>query len=883
MQERTALTSLALVMLLVSFGSAQMTPAGGPAPTLPLFGTPLPVPAAAPKEFEDFDKVIADSEKFEGVFRLYKKKERLFLEIDSSQFDKPYLFLMAIARGIGTGEVLGGMTWGMGDDWLIAFRRVGDRVHLVRKNTRFRAQSGSPAAEAVKLAYTDSVLASFKIESIRGGKVLIDFSEFLFTDVPDLAAVLRGRLGGYYRFDRSKSSLGKIKDFPLNAEIQIAASYSSEGFRDLDTVPDSRNVTLTLHYSISALPETGYKPRLGDDRVGYFVTAQKDFSRPTDETAFVRYVNRWHLEKADPKADKSPPKHAIIFYVEKTVPYQYRRYVREGNLEWNKAYEKVGFVDAIEVRTQPDDADWDPEDVRYNTFRWITASAGFAMGPSRVNPLTGQIFDADIIFDADMIRYWQMEWDNFQTPDPKGLGWNDRAGIGTCQLSKGRMQDLAFGATALLVRDPAAKGKLPEELIGQAIKETVMHEVGHTLGLRHNFKASTLHKPDDLHDPAKTRDKGLAGSVMDYNPVNIAPKGGKQGDYYSTTLGPYDFWAIEYGYKPLGGDPESESASLRQIAGRSAEPELAYATDEDTRGLDPDPFTNRWDMGSDPLAYAKRQADLVEELWSGKLVDRAAASGKGYQRVRQTFGVLLKQYQNSLDLAARYVGGQEFRRDHKGDPNGRLPFAVVPVAKQREALAFLRERAFADRAFNFAPELLNSLAPERWYHWGVYEPGRIDFPVHSQVLSVQTQALRRLFHSVTLSRILDNERKCPATEDCLTLPEVFREVGDAIWSELAIKTDQKPTTNRQPLVSSFRRGLQREHLKALMELTLRSSSAPEDARTLATSNLKQLDRRIDQVLKTHGDKLDEYTRAHLEDSQTRIQKALQASFQQTPG
>jgi hypothetical protein len=902
---RLALAAFALVLSSTFLVQGQDTP-GTPDPTRAFPAAPISpqtpsgvpgVPQAplAVKDFEDFDKLTADSEKSEGLFKLYRKKERLYLEIEPGQFDKSYLFLISIARGIGTGFVLGGMTWQTDDDWLLSFRRVGDRVHIVRRNIRFTAQPGSPAAEAVHLAYSDSVLASLRIASVRAarGSVLVDFSEFLLTDIGEIASALRMSLGGSYRIDPFRSSLGKAKSFPINTEMQVNAVYATDQSRPLDTVPDSRSITVTVHYSLTALPETGYRPRLADDRVGYFVTARKDFSKPHDETAFVRYINRWHLEKRDPSAASSPVKRPIIFWIERTVPYQYRKYVKEGILEWNKAFEKLGYEDAVQVRNQEDDPEFDPEDARYSTFRWITASAGFAMGPSRVNPLTGQIFDADIIFDADFIRIWQQEWDTYHDRQPKAeQGWNQRtlpmSRCGCCDLLQGRTLDLAFGATVLGLRDAAPGGKIPEELIGQGIKETVMHEVGHTLGLRHNFKGSTLWELADLNDTSKTRTQGLVSSVMDYNPVNIAPKGTKQGDFYSTTLGPYDYFAIEYGYKPVpsSASPEAELTELKKIASRSTQPELAYASDEDTRedfygrSTDPDPFSNRWDLGKDPIAYAKQQADIIEELWRGKLIERTVQEGKGYQRVQQTFSVLLMQYAKSLDYAARFVGGQEFSRNYKGDPNARLPFAVASVAKQREALEFLKQRAFSDKAFDFSPELLNSLAPERWLHWGVREPSRIDYPIHDRVLRVQSLALGRLYGPLTLARVLDNERKCKPGENCVTLPEVFRETTQAIWSELDMRPDTKPGTDLEPLISSFRRGLQREHVKSLINIALRPApGTPEDARTLAWFNLKRLDRRIDDLLKKQDKKLDEYTRAHLEESQARIRKALEASFQ----
>lgn len=880
-----------LLLVVVAAGEPPTNPGNSSiSPTPPAGQAPGQQPGGSPSPYEDFDKVVSDAARFEGVFRLYLKKDRLLLEIEQKHFDKNYLLACAIKRGIGTGFALGGMTL---DERLIAFRRVGDKVHLVHRNTRFRAQPGTPAAEAVKNAFTDSVLAALRIISARpSGSVLVDITDVLMADLFEVRGLLASASqGGFYRLDPSRSSFGKIKNFPMNAEIELNATFASDGGRGIYTVPDPRSVSLTLQYSLCALPETGYRPRLADDRVGYFLTVVKDFSRPNDETAFVRYINRWHLEKADPNARLSPPKKPIIFWIEKTVPYEYRKYVREGILEWNKAFEKIGFVDAIEVRMQPDDEDWDPEDVRYSTFRWITpSSGGFAIGPSRVNPLTGQIFDADILFDADFIRAWQFEYDLFHEDKAAlAVGWNDHAPdrCRCCMLSTGRGLDIAFGSAAIFLRDQAPGHKVPEELIGQGLKEVVMHEVGHTLGLRHNFKASTLWKMEELHDTSKTREKGLSSSVMDYNPVNIAPKGVKQGDYFSTTIGPYDYWAIEYGYKPISApNPEGERAELNKIASRSGERELAYATDEDTRSdqfgrsWDPDPLVNRFDFGSEPLDYAKHQAALIEEMFRGKLVEKLVQEGQGYQRVRRVFGALIGQYGRSLDYAARYVGGVEFHRSHKGDPNARPPFTVTPPDKQREALQFVTERAFSDKAFQFSPELLNSLAADRWDHWGTRTSEQsIEYPLHRIVLQTQTRLLDRLYDPRTLTRVLDNERRCP-DDNCLTLPDVFNTTTSAIWSELDLKELPQGASNRSPVISSFRRGLQREHVKALIRILLNPPDGmPEDARTLAWAKLRKLEGDISQFL-TRFPNVDEYTQAHLTESATRIKKALEAAYTQ---
>ena len=381
-----------------------------------------------------------------------------------------------------------------------------------------------------------------------------------------------------------------MKGFRDNVELEVAAVYASSGHMEFDTVPDSRGISINIHYSISQLPETGYQPRMADDRVGYFLTAVKDFSLKGDTDRFVRYINRWDLQKADSAAEVSPPKKPVVFWLERTVPFQYRAAIREGIEEWNKAFEKAGFSNAIEVRQQSDSADWDPEDVNYNTFRWITAGAGFAMGPSRVNPMTGQILDADIIFDSDFVQFWKREYETFTPATIAGMtgGPLDIAEFEAklnqvpsalrhhfmcrCELHHGMSRELALGATVAMAKSagPVSTKEL-DKLILQGLKEVTMHEVGHTLGLRHNFKASTMLTLAEMNDTAKTRETGMVGSVMDYSPVNLMPKGQPQGNYYTHTLGPYDTWAIEYGYKPFSGGTDAEVAELKKIAARSGE------------------------------------------------------------------------------------------------------------------------------------------------------------------------------------------------------------------------------------------------------------------------------------------------------------------------
>jgi hypothetical protein len=839
-----------------------------------------------------YANILKDAKAVTGMWSVYQKGNNLYWEITSSDYSAEYIVLIAISRGIAHRELLGGMTWNLGDDWVWQFRKVGENVHVVRKNVRFKATPNSPESRAVASSYTDSVLFSLPVmgKGPKGGD-LVDLTQVFMSDLPQISRVLPG-----FSFSSQKSSWKAVKGFEDNMELDVAATYASSGTQELDTVPDSRGATINVHYSISKVQSTGYQPRLADDRVGYFVTAVKDFSNKSDREQFVRYINRWDLQKADSSADPSPPKKPIVFYIEKTVPFKYRKAIYDGIYEWNKAFEKAGFVNAIEVHQQLDNDDKDPEDVRYNFFRWITSNAGFAMGPSRVNPYTGQILDADIIFDADFLTQWKQEYETLSAQTIAemtggdldtlpGAGerqraiFEDRQLTGAdCALARGMTMQLAFGSAAIMAAtDPKIVEANLDKLIQQALKEVTMHEVGHTLGLRHNFKGS---KWVGLKDMNGEKNNGcLSATVMDYNPTNIVPKGWKQGDYYSTTLGPYDYWAIEYGYKPLSGGTTSELSELKKIAARSGDPALAYATDEDTRGTDPDPDTNRFDLGSDPLEFANNRLQLAQELIPG-LVDRMTKEGDDYTQARRAFNVLVAQYGQGTFFVSRYVGGLQTSRSHKGDKDAKPPITLVDAKLQRDALSLLEENVFGDKNFQFPPDLLTKLGWSNWNHWGIRETTRKDFGIHDFVLQWQERILEQILSSVTLKRMHDAELKAPTEADVLTTAELLQRLTKAIFSEVEA-TKEGDYSNRKPAISSMRRNLQRSYLRELSELALGATNAPQDCQTIAYAELTYLRQRIQSLLDNQpvASKLDAYSRAHLQESAARIEKVLDARIQ----
>lgn len=832
--------------------------------------------------------ILKDAKSFSGLMTVYQKGQNLLIEMGPAEYNSEYIVLISIARGIGQTPLLGGYSWGFGDDWVWSFRKIDDKVHLIRRNVRFRAAKGTPEATAVGNAYTDSVLFSLPIvaQGPKGGD-LVDFTPVFMSDLPQISQVLPG-----FAFARDRSNWAAVKAFRDNVELEVAATYASGGQAEIDTVADSRGVTLNVHYSISRIPQTAYQPRLADDRVGYFLTVVKDFSKQSDRDQFVRYINRWHLERPPGAGEgPTPPKQPVIFWIEKTVPFKYRAAVRDGIAEWNRAFEAAGWLNAIEVRQQPDNADWDPEDINYNTFRWITSNAGFAMGPSRVNPYTGQILDADIIFDADFLTFWKQEFETltataamgYDTASPEDETPLQRAtreflsrhpNAGHCLLRHGMSQQFAFGSAAVSAAalDPKMAAEMQERLIMQGLKEVTMHEVGHTLGLRHNFKASKWRSLRDMNDPAKAQEP-LVASVMDYSPANLVPKDWKQGDYYATRLGPYDIWAIQYGYTPFGGGTMGEVGELKKLAARSGEAALQYATDEDTTASAPDPDSNRFDLGSDPIEYAKTRAQLVTELLPG-IVDRMVKDGDDYTQARRAVSVLLSQQGQAMTFAARQVGGLQTSRSHKGDKEGRPPFAVIDPKLQRQALELVEQQVLSDKSYPLPPDLLNRLGATAWSHWGIRSTGRKDYSLHDVVLQWQDMVLGQLLSPTTLSRLHDAELRVPADQDALTTAELIERVTKAVFSEVDT-VKEGDFNNRKPAISSLRRNLQRSYLRRLSSLALGKSGAPDDCQTIAYAELSSLAARIDQMLKSNV-KLDSYSRAHLQETASRVQKVLDA-------
>lgn len=866
--------------------------------------------AGEDSSFEPWDEVLEDTEAFSGFLTLHRKRDNtVYLEIPGAMLDTDFGMTMHISRGAGVFNVHQGLP--LSGAQLMRLRRVGNRILLEHRNARFTADEGSAIRASVEGNTAHSIVAAWEIESEHDSTkhVLVDATKFLVSDYPDLAR----RLEPYYdnktpSLASERSYVERIQAFPKNVEVDARLTYQATA-RPIfggEGVPDTRSVPIGVRYSLYALPENPMPIRVADDRVGHFLDAVKDFSRDQEDDLFVQIVRRWRLEKQDPSAAMSEPVEPIVFYIDHSVPEAYRPYVRRGIEAWNGAFEQAGFRNAVVARDAPEDSTWSAEDIRYSAVRWTAAhQMGYAIGPSQSDPRTGEQLNGDVLISQSFMQGWIWNFQRLGNPgataEPQGelaamiaaRGVIDQQGLELdpwqlahkCFAEIGRAHQLGFQRAALLglgVLDP--DHEVPEAYLGDAIIDLVLHEIGHVLGLRHNFKSSSGTPADRLHDTSFTGRNGVSLSVMDYTPVNIAADPDEQGHYWNIVAGSYDRWAIQYAYSTIyeqpsdgplvtrgtpAASPEAERNGLRKIAAQATDPMHPYGTDEDN-WLGPyavDPLSSAWELGSDHIAFARSRAEIVEKILPS-IEERILDDGEGYQRLRNAVNSLLFERLNATLPLVKYVGGAYVSRDHRGDPDQRPAFAPVAPERQREAVGLILETMLAENAFEFDPELLNRLLPNRWNHWGQRPPTILQFPVLPSVAAIHGSLLSGLMTPPRLARMLDQEAVAPAGADVYTVGEMFAALTGGVWSELGRGPDARSTT-------PIRRNLQRIYTDDLSTLAL-SESVPGDASALARLELAELSSRLGRALA--GSRLDRATHAHLAEVQARVERVLEAAL-----
>jgi len=814
--------------------------------------------------------ILKDAKSIPGFFTLHQKDEKIWLEILPSQMGKPFFFSYNVPRSIGERGLYGSQ---MGSSKLVEFQKVGNQVQLIAKNTQFFAKEGTPQAQFVSESFSDSLMSSTTMVSQphpETKSILIEANSLLFTDIPGYQTRLEASFRMPFALDTRNTSFTSTKNTSALTGLEVKVHFSVSKLSappmtsspvpatsPPSATPDPRSMFVSFYYSLMPLPEP-MQTRLADERVGFFTVARTDLTTDAKFKSKTHYLKRWRLEKKDPSALVSEPKEPIVYWLDKNIPEQYRATVTAGVLEWNKAFEKAGFKNALVVKQQQATDDFNNMDARHASIRWFGgADVGFAIGPSQADPRTGEILDADIGMSDGFTRSARrILVDDLARPrGPDGE---------MCEEAETSAQELHYALDLLEARGLELDGPEAEALAKAYLKRTIMHEVGHTIGLRHNFRASTVNDLKKIHDAEFTKVNGIASSVMDYSPFNIAPKGEKQGEYVMSTIGAYDYWAVEFGYKQF--PPGQEEVGLNQILAKSSQRELQFDTDEDAGygsviGIDPN--VNRFDMGSDPLAYYKLRMKLSRELWD-RLQNMNLATGESYERLTRSFRSGFAQVANAAPLAAKYIGGVYTRRERAG--SSKPLFEPVDAAKQREALALITKDFLGADSFRFKPELIARLGTDRLER--LESQSSLQTSVASLVANVQRGILDHVYSPAVATRLVEVGMKVNDPKETLDLADVYETIQNAIWSEA--KTGQE--------TSLIRRNLQREQLRRITDVLVKPAGPwPADARSIMRENARQLAGLLEKTLTKPS--LSKTTRAHYADALDALNSTLKASMQ----
>jgi hypothetical protein len=796
-------------------------------------GSNSPSSSAAAKR-KSVQDVVKGHKRLAGLFDIYLDQEKggVHLYVRRDQIGREFIHFSQTLDGV---VQAGHHRGSYGSEMVFRIQAFYERLEWIAENTSFYFDPTSALSKAGKANISHSVMASEPIVASDDGGYLISANSLFLREVfRNIRPSMGSTLG---RLSESKTKFLSLRTYRDNVSLAVEYVFengspprSSDGDRSRsDEITDARNISIRVQHHLIAMPKNDYKPRFDDPRLGFFTTEVNDMTS-TSSAPYRDVIHRWHLVKKKPGTALSEPVEPIVFWMENTTPVEWRDTIREAALRWNQAFASAGFKDALVVRMQPDNADWDAGDINYNVLRWTSSPnppfGGY--GPSFVNPRTGQILGADIMLEfsflTNRLRAQRVFTEMGLASEP---AWRAQTGFDAprhwCEEQGFAQQGFAFGQVALNLA--AAQPEEIKALSREAVAKLILHEIGHTLGLNHNFRASTLHDAKNIHRREITSKTALTGSVMDYMPANIAPIGQAQGEYYITKPGPYDHWAIEYGYSEALEDPAQEKKRLAALAGRSHEPALAFGNDADDmrragKGIDPRVMT--FDMSGDPIQYGIDRCELVKQRMQS-LLEKLPAEGRSWQDVLAAYLTLSRESADALVSISRWVGGVQVERAFKGQIKGRgvvPPYQPVERAKQLAALDAMAKYAFAPGAQLPPPTLIAHLQQQRrgFEFFKEDEAPRI----HDRVLTLQRALLDHLLHVETQRRILDSA----LYGNTLGLNEVMDKLTAAI-----MRGD--PASGPD----SLRQALQQAYLASLIRISAETSGWPAGAQAASFGQL----------------------------------------------
>jgi hypothetical protein len=842
--------------------------------------------APAPGDIPAYDTFVKDSVVQNGLFTLIRKDGKVYMRLGADQLEKDYLQTAVPRNGLGGYGVLAGDVWQQ-EARVVRFVRVGKGVVMLWPHTRFLADANTPLADAVRASTADSVMgvAGIVAEKKDDKSIVVELSTLL-GDVMDFGNSLNESVKdplnpmGAYRLDPQRSYFGVSKAFPKNVLIEALQTFASLKPSVIDTVVDPRAIQMHIAYNFAELPDASkYMPRLVDDRVGYWDDAHISFDHVERMDNRVRYALRWNMKATDP-AKLSPAVHPIVYTLSNTIPMEYRDPIRRAVLAWNAPFEKIGISGAMVVQDQPKDAEFDPDDIRYNMIRWLTESngGGFAEAQVTWDPRTGEIFRSGVMIDSDLVRFGALHHQvlGISAGGEEDVDHDERVTAHNHFAHNdgpGAHAQLMYSAITTALMDGGDPAKFAERTSQEFLHAIVLHEVGHDFGLGHNFIGHMAYSAAQVRDKSFTMQNGVASSVMEYNPANVWPKGTSTGTVEQTVLGPYDYYVIKWGYAPIPGakTPYDEVPTLSRWASSWTDPKYRFASDEDVAwasGHAIDPRVHQFMLTNDPLSWCGTQLGLVQGLLP-KLDQRFPQTEHPYEEERVAFGVLTNQYARCTTNASHWIGGEYLSRSRRGDPHAEVPLVPVPRAEEKRAFAMLDRYLFSNDAFHYDPRTMRRLVYAEHgtvSNFGYNPVPRHDLSVADMAARMQLRALSYMYAPLVLSRLADLPSKAQPGET-MTIADLFA------WSQASIFGDI--ADGRVAQATNVHRNLQRRYATMLRTLALEPPrGTPYDAQALARFELKALDRYLALAESKPG--LDLQTRAHLGALHDDVSRTLKA-------
>ena len=738
------------------------------------------------KEYETIEEFMEDGEyeKLEGFMNILHEteKDKYYLIIEKNKLNKEFIYFTYILNGP---QAVGASGGSLGEGYILEFRMFKDDIGLYKINTKFTYDEPNKITQSKLTNIIEAFMGRFKVEVKEEDRFLISADKLFLSEIlTSVTPNIPREYAEYYdlnlgKLDKEKTYIADIRNYPKNTAVEINYGFFNvkpKPSGSVDAVADKRYTFISARHLFVEMPDDKFEPRVADQRVGYFSQKVTDLS--TYDTYPARdLMNRWRLVKKNPDAKLSEPVEPIVFWVENSTPEEIRPFVVKGIEGWNAAFEEAGFKNAVVAKIQPDDAEWDAGDVQYNVVRWAsTPSPRYAgYGPSIANPRTGEIIAADIVQEFNAIK--------------RGY---------TYRKLWGYSED----------KDP----------LEQWIVSLTMHEVGHTLGLRHNFKSSWIYDADEIHDTSITG-KSHIGSVMDYDPINIAPEGKEQGNYFPHAPGLYDRWAIKFGYTPNLSDSERE-----EILSQSVLPELIYGTDGDAMGSpgsNIDPRAKRYDLSGDPVKYTSERIDVINSKIK-ELPSIYLTEGETSTEIRSTFFSLTREKRRFMEGVSRLIGGVYSNRVVNGQ-EGITPFEAVAYDDQKNAMNLISTKLLSNNAFTFDPEILKYLQSEKR---AAYSPsrGNEDPQLHDLVLGMQGRVLAHILHPRVMQRLVDS-----AQYGNTYMPQ---EVLDDLFNAIFVQREE---------VNTFKMNLQSKYTDGLID-ALADDSYDEISKSAIYSSLNEIEK-----------------------------------------